>query len=417
MNEKNLPDSPLCFVVMGFGRKTNYETGKTIDLDKTYEAIIQPAAEAAGFRCVRADGIQHTGIIDRPMYEMLLQADLVIADVSTGNVNAIYELGVRHGLRPNSTIVMMDGDEKPKFDLNHLAHFFYEHLGKDIGQSEAKRASAALTELIRETITAKKPDSPVYTYIPELSAPRLSDEEFVELVEEVEALEENLSRHLSTGQAAMRENRFEDAVAAFTAAEKLRPSDSYIVQQLALATYKSRKPNLIAALAQGLAIINRLAPDNSNDPETLGIAGAIHKRLWEASREKDEIDTAIRMYERGFAVQRDYYNGENLATCLDLRAAAQSDGNEALFDRMSARKVRENLRVILDEIIASPSFEERGDVKWVYATYANICFALARNADGDAYEARFMATKPAGWEVETYLDGKTKAFATAKTSP
>ena len=185
----NSPDErPICFVVMGFGLKTNYETGKTIDLDKTYEAIIEPAAEAAGFRCVRADSIQHSGIIDRPMYEMLLQADLVIADVSTGNVNAIYELGVRHGLRPNTTIVMMDGDEKPKFDLNHLAHFFYEHLGKDIGNSEAKRAKTELEKLIRATATAAKPDSPVYTYIPNLSAPRLTDDEFSELVQEVETL-------------------------------------------------------------------------------------------------------------------------------------------------------------------------------------------------------------------------------------
>jgi hypothetical protein len=37
------------------------------------------------------------------MYEQLLKADVVVADLSTSNRNAIYELGVRHALRPYTT--------------------------------------------------------------------------------------------------------------------------------------------------------------------------------------------------------------------------------------------------------------------------------------------------------------------------
>jgi len=87
---------PLCFVAMGFGKKTDYsDTPRSLNLDATYEAIIKPAVTACGLRCVRADEVRHSGIIDGPMYEMLLRADLVIADISTANPNAIYELGVR----------------------------------------------------------------------------------------------------------------------------------------------------------------------------------------------------------------------------------------------------------------------------------------------------------------------------------
>jgi hypothetical protein len=39
-------------------------------------------------------------LIDVPMYEQLLEADVVATDLSTSNRNAIYELGVRHALRP-----------------------------------------------------------------------------------------------------------------------------------------------------------------------------------------------------------------------------------------------------------------------------------------------------------------------------
>jgi hypothetical protein len=61
-----------CFVVMGFGKKTDFETGRTLDLDKSYRNIIKPAVEAARLKCVRADEIMHSGLIDVPMYEQLL---------------------------------------------------------------------------------------------------------------------------------------------------------------------------------------------------------------------------------------------------------------------------------------------------------------------------------------------------------
>ncbi len=95
-----------CFIVMGFGKKTDYETGRTLDLNETYSEIIKPAVENAGFRCIRADEISHSGLIDVPMYKMLLNAELVIADISTGNINAVYELGIRHALKRNRTIIM-----------------------------------------------------------------------------------------------------------------------------------------------------------------------------------------------------------------------------------------------------------------------------------------------------------------------
>ena len=86
---------PSCFVIMGYGKKTDFKQNKSFDLDKTYRNIIKPAAEAAGYACERANEIQHAGIIDVPMYERLLMADLVIADVSTANINAFFELRMR----------------------------------------------------------------------------------------------------------------------------------------------------------------------------------------------------------------------------------------------------------------------------------------------------------------------------------
>jgi hypothetical protein len=72
-----------CFVIMGFNEKTDFQSNpqRLLNLDKTYENIIKPAIEEAGLSGVRADEIIHSSVIDKPMYENLLSADLVVADL------------------------------------------------------------------------------------------------------------------------------------------------------------------------------------------------------------------------------------------------------------------------------------------------------------------------------------------------
>jgi len=134
----------MCFVVQGFGEKTDYRTGRKLDIDASYD-VIKEAVENAGLTCIRADETQHSQIIDKPMYECILNADLVIADLSTSNVNAAYELGVRHALCRRSTIIVAEKQWDFPFDVNRNTIRTYEHLGSDIGRREAKRFSADLS--------------------------------------------------------------------------------------------------------------------------------------------------------------------------------------------------------------------------------------------------------------------------------
>jgi hypothetical protein len=406
------PDPKLCFVVMGFGKKTDYETGRTLDLNATYKEIIKPAATEAGLRCVRADEVMHSGHIDLPMYEMLLRADLVIADISTGNANALYELGVRHALKPFSTIVMKESKGKLYFDLNHTNTFSYDHLGEDIGASEARRAKSDLKLLIEEILDKSRPDSPVYTFIPHLIQPKLSDQQFEELIQRSEESEEQFSNVVKSAETALKEDRFSDAVRDFTAAIGLKSGDAYLIQQLSLATYKSKEPSQIASLVNALKIINELAPDNSNDPETLGIAGAIHKRLWKITNDPDELNLATTYYGRGFDIRKDYYNGENYALCLNYRAEIEQISIEKSYYQIGARKAREQIVGLLSEVINTPQFEERSDGKWVMASLANALFGLNRSTEAKKFERRFYAYSERGglakWETDTYEAGKSE---------
>jgi hypothetical protein len=151
------PESGTCFVVMGFGKKTDFETGRVLDLDQSYLALIKPAVEAAGLKCIRADEIVHSGLIDVPMYEQLLNADVVVADISTSNRNALYELGVRHALRPYTTVIIAEEMmmKSPTFDLSHIVIRQYRHLGEDIGVGEARRFTTSLAAAIQEIIATK----------------------------------------------------------------------------------------------------------------------------------------------------------------------------------------------------------------------------------------------------------------------
>jgi hypothetical protein len=146
-----MADKKTCFVVMGFGEKTDFQSSpqRVLNLNRTYEYIIKPTVEEAGLQCIRADEIIHSTVIDKPMYEQLLNADLVIADLSTSNANALYELGVRHALRPHTTIVMSEKNFSFPFDLSHLSIMKYEHLGQEIGFGEVLRVRQQLNEKIR----------------------------------------------------------------------------------------------------------------------------------------------------------------------------------------------------------------------------------------------------------------------------
>lgn len=158
-------NKPLCFVIIGYGEKNDYPRNRKINLDKTYENIIEPSAIAAGYKCIRCKEIKYSGLIDVPMYRTIFEAELVIADISTLNANALYELGIRHGVRAFSTIILAQEDEDVPFDIEHVSIFRYKHLGEDIGCSEAIRCQKALTELINEVKTKQEVDSPFYTYM------------------------------------------------------------------------------------------------------------------------------------------------------------------------------------------------------------------------------------------------------------
>ena len=95
---------------MPFGRKKGPD-GTEIDCDAIYDELLAPAIVAAGLAPHRADADRRGGSIHLDMFQDLLLAEFVVADLTLDNPNVWYEIGVRHALccrRPVLTYALRD---------------------------------------------------------------------------------------------------------------------------------------------------------------------------------------------------------------------------------------------------------------------------------------------------------------------
>jgi tetratricopeptide (TPR) repeat protein len=374
-----------CFVVMGFGEKTDYKTSRVLDLDKTYKHIIKKAVEEAGLVCIRADEIPHSGTIDVPMYEQLLDADLVIADLSASNLNAVYELGIRHALKPYTTIVIAEDQFASPFDVNHILIRTYRHDGKALDIDVVEKFRAELKDAIQAIMSNSKIDSPVYTFLP-LTPPARgaappAPSAPAPAAGEAAGQQTSLAALMEGVREAKRDKDFPTAIALLKSARKIAPNDAFVAQQLALCTYKSKRPDEAKALDDARTILVELDPLHSNNAETLGLWGAIHKRMFALSKDRKALDAAVFAYEKGYRLLADYYNGINWAFLLNVRAAV-SEPADAIADFVLARRTREDvLKICKEKFDALKDSEEtREERYWLLATMAEAAVGIGDEA-------------------------------------
>lgn len=159
-----------CFVAMPFGIKDG------IDFNRVYSDLIKPALEGAGFEVFRADEEMRAGEIRKDMFQELLLADLVVADLSIDNPNVWYELGVRHALRARGVIQIFTRRERVPFDVSTDRALNYRVTAAapdapsvpdpNFIEDDKKKLALFAAETIKSWHGAKA--SPVYDLIPAL---------------------------------------------------------------------------------------------------------------------------------------------------------------------------------------------------------------------------------------------------------
>jgi len=158
-------EKEICFVAMPFSEDDSVGR-KKLELKDVYEEAIKPAVESEGLKlkCIRGDEIRSAGNILRDIVEYIWRAKLVIADLTGGNANVFYELGLAHSLSKKVIMIVQKiGDEMPTlpFDLANSRVIAYENTMKGGRQ---------LKETIIETIkfietTGQRPSNPVDDFL------------------------------------------------------------------------------------------------------------------------------------------------------------------------------------------------------------------------------------------------------------
>lgn len=163
---------PHAFVAMPFGVKKDTQ-GAEIDFNRVYIELIKPALEGAGLDVFRADEEERAGDIRTDMFQELLIADLVVADLTLDNPNVWYELGVRHALRARGVVLISGGRVPTAFDLYTDRKLRYNIKDGMPDPATMEQDKHDLTDMVKATMESwhGRKISPVYHLMPNLQEP------------------------------------------------------------------------------------------------------------------------------------------------------------------------------------------------------------------------------------------------------
>ena len=179
------------------------------------------------------------------------------------------------------------------------------------------------------------------------------------------------------------------------------PDDEALRQQHALATYKDQGLPAGRRLAWALRILEAGGPlEASTDAETLAIAGAIAKRRFEVRARREDLETALWCYRRGYEQtdqQEHWYAGVNAAHVADRLAgplgAAHGDSATATALRGEADRVRS---AVVEGLAG-------GGGGWDDATLGEALFGLGRYEEARERFTAVAAGTSERWRQETTM--------------
>ena len=315
-----------------------FDNKKGVDFERVHQELIAPALTEAGI-----DGgdttkvIVQAGSIHKDMFRELIMADIVVADVSLHNANVFYELGIRHAVRPRSTVLIYTKIDEIPFDL-----MTYRYMPYDAASPAA--AKDQLVQVVRDTLASEDVDSPIYELLPEfvpgartalLSLPRTLDEDIEQAREAKGAGELRLIADEVMGlrfeEAALRavagaSEQAGDDIGAQRAWERIRDAhpDDYDANHALADIYRRLKKSALSDQALRRALGGRTLT-KAERAELLAGLGSNSKRRWvrewrDASEENkarvalqsQEREQSLDSYRQAFDEDRNHwYSGLN----------------------------------------------------------------------------------------------------------
>jgi hypothetical protein len=449
------------FVIRPFGRKKD-SAGREIDFELVHGTLIGPALEANELSGETTGEIVDSGNIREDMFRLLLEADVVICDITVHNANVFYELGIRHALRKKVTVLIKGAptEDKTPFDLLTDRYFEYQIDDPQGGATE-------LATRIRQSMAAHRPtDSPIFQMVPGLPE---ADPEKVQVVppdfreevaratvakskgwlrllaSEVRGLRFERSGLKLVGQAQWKLKDYDGAAQAWERIRAVYPDD--VDANLALANIRERqsrdtrsdeeRAKLLAASDDAInRVLANPAVERQERAEALALKGRNQKTHWRltfaacasvADRRRAGLNRAlVESFESYLDAYREdlshFYPG---LAALQMGSILQSLSGEAGWsdafpsDR-AARTFRDELEETMPGLSAAVSFAvatarakldpSHPDFRWAAISEADVLFLTSTN-DGRvvrAYEHAFDRASPFDWDATR---GQLQLFA------
>lgn len=363
----------------------------SLDFNKIWDGIIQPAIPE-GYVYRRADELLQPGIIDKLYIEWLYSADVVIADLTFGNPNVYYELGIRHVFSKKGTVLIAQTGTKPPFDVRNQNVIYYNYF-------EAPSLPKFHTDLKTAIINTyeQNEDSPVHIFLPGLTVYRSSDRG--DLLTEINTLKnenDNLKKDLMNLKLSDEEERYLEKIKATTENAKLMAyynivinsnfSSVMLYESLGIKLRKNslldeaeniflhaikktgEDPELLRELgfcyrkkgpeyfSKAEEVFLKALSLNEYDPELLGMLGGMYKRTGDYSKARS-------FYEKANSVlKNDTYSLVNLAFLqLILGEKAESISVYQRIVDLTNQKILNNEAGYWDYLTRGQAFLITGD--------------------------------------------------------
>jgi tetratricopeptide (TPR) repeat protein/3',5'-cyclic AMP phosphodiesterase CpdA len=318
-------------ISMPYGAKTGaLDTGPmSIDFDRVLAEILRPAAPA-GWSVFRFDEIARPGEVAAQFIQLLTRVELAIFDVTFGNANVYYELGVRQPNAPaQRTVLIAQKGTRPAFNVGHYHIWFYDFADPSSWPGFTSSLRSVLDTVVRDLAPSQ---------LSREQADGLDQDEMFQQLERatnrsqlvalwndwkgrelssVSALQSLSAKLLEVGNLAA-------AVEVAERAYRLKPDRHEVVRWYGWCLRKS------GDLERAEAFLRKAILLNHGDTEALGMLGGVYKRR---SRWQDALDA----YAKAAAI-----DGEDVYILLNLGALeAISNPNDNTAGRLRYQKVIE----------------------------------------------------------------------------
>jgi hypothetical protein len=150
------------FIIRPFGKKKD-GAGSEIDFERVSTCLIEPALKAVGLGGGTTGEIVEAGNIRADMFALIIEADIVVCDMTIHNANVFYELGIRHALRKKRSVLIRG---TPVADAVPFDNLTDRYLAYDINNPETARKS--LIDTLKATLASERTDSPIFSILPAL---------------------------------------------------------------------------------------------------------------------------------------------------------------------------------------------------------------------------------------------------------